>query len=76
MPGEENWHLLSPLATASAPKPATAARSLYHTPYGWPAAARMPDLPANATLMPAALAWKLFSRRKLRTCYACFISTY
>jgi gamma-glutamylcyclotransferase (GGCT)/AIG2-like uncharacterized protein YtfP len=38
MPGEENWDLLSPLATADAPEPATATGALYRTPYGWPAA--------------------------------------
>src|SRR5262245_22442979 len=38
MPGEENWHLLSPLATSSGPEPATTSGVLYRTPYGWPAA--------------------------------------
>jgi gamma-glutamylcyclotransferase (GGCT)/AIG2-like uncharacterized protein YtfP len=38
MPGEESWHLLSPLAASGVPEPATAAGALYRTPYGWPAA--------------------------------------
>jgi gamma-glutamylcyclotransferase (GGCT)/AIG2-like uncharacterized protein YtfP len=38
MPGEENWHLLSPLAASDPTEPATAPGVLYRTPYGWPAA--------------------------------------